>query len=453
MKKSVHIYLSDQFVFPVLSLAVYVGICASLFMVEPFAPGRLVWFVLAAGLYLATAVITRKEMFYKTAIPLWALGLLFVLDIYDLSSGALSFWLACGGAALFCGCYTFIVSGGAKPWWLFGLYLPAMAGVFLLGRCFDRNPLLWMLALGMQLVLLPGLRIHTDEGFHPTWGDRIDGRRIRSAPAMELITPYFMVNRCGANNLFAESVEITELERYVRRWRKEGLTGFGMSHVIMAAYVRTIAKYPALNRFIAGQKIYTHGEDITLCMTVKKEMNLSSPDTVLKVHLSPSDTAQDVYRKYMAELEKAKDAMQTSGTDDTAGAFLLIPGLVLKAAVWLLKTMDYFGLLPGFLMEVSPFHGSVYFTSMGSLGIRPVYHHLYDFGIIPVFCAFGRKRHAQEIVDGGIVTRKYVDLKFNLDERICDGYYYASAIKHFLRLLAHPETLDTPPETVNRDIP
>jgi len=46
-----------------------------------------------------------------------------------------------------------------------------------------------------------------------------------------------------------------------------------------------------------------------------------------------------------------------------------------------------------------------------------------------------------------------MDLRFNLDERICDGFYYASLIKYFLRLLTHPEVLDQPPETIEQDIP
>ena len=50
----------------------------------------------------------------------------------------------------------------------------------------------------------------------------------------------------------------------------------------------------------------------------------------------------------------------------------LIPGVFLKFTVWLLKTLDYFGMLPKFLLEVSPFHGSLFFTSMGSLGIPPI---------------------------------------------------------------------------------
>ena len=103
-------------------------------------------------------------------------------------------------------------------------------------------------------------------------------------------------------------------------------------------------------------------------------------------------------------------------------------------------------------MKVSPFHGSMIVTSMGSLGIPAIYHHLYDFGTVPAFCAFGRKRRAEEIKDGEIVERKYVDLKFNLDERICDGFYYASAFKLIKKMVENPELLEIPPETVVEDI-
>ena len=131
----------------------------------------------------------------------------------------------------------------------------------------------------------------------------------------------------------------------------------------------------------------------------------------------------------------------------------LIPSVVLKFVVWLLKLLDYFGMLPKFLLELSPFHGSLFFTSMGSLGIKPIYHHLYDFGNLPVFGAFGMKRKALEVQeDGSVVQRKYIDVKFVTDERIVDGYYYATFFKYFSRLMRNPELLDVPPEEIVRDI-
>ena len=127
--------------------------------------------------------------------------------------------------------------------------------------------------------------------------------------------------------------------------------------------------------------------------------------------------------------------------------------MLFKFVVWLLKTIDYFGFLPKFLLEVSPFHASIFFTSMGSLGIPPIVHHLYDFGNMPVFVSFGCKYHKNEVLDDGtVVRRKYIDYTVNTDERICDGFNYATTLKHLKRLLSHPEQLDKPAPVVNHDI-
>ena len=405
----------------------------------------------AVVLYALIALLCGGEMFYKSAMAVWLWGICFALR---LSVQPLVLVAACFCILFFCASYTAVTAGKTRSvWLLLPLYLLGAAGAICAGEWLDGSVLPDLLMLAGMTLLLPAVKVHTDGKWHPTWGDRIDGRRVRTAPTMEQITAYFMPNRTGANNLFAESVEITAVERYIHQKRREGLHGFGLVHVIMAAYVRTVAKYPALNRFIAGQRIFSRGEDIALCMTVKKAMTVSAPDSLVKVHLCPGDTAVDVYHKFNEQVEQAKDEMENTHADNTVDAFMMIPGLLLKFAIWLLKTLDYFGLVPQLLLEVSPFHGSVYFTSMGSLGIKPVYHHLYDFGTVPVFCAYGRKRKAEEIEKGEIVERKYVDLKFNLDERICDGFYYASVIKYFVRLLSDPTVLDTPPETIERDLP
>ena len=160
-----------------------------------------------------------------------------------------------------------------------------------------------------------------------------------------------------------------------------------------------------------------------------------------------------MYRKLNEAVEKAKNSPAEAGVDNVAFVLTLLPGVFLKFCVWLLKTMDYFGLLPKALLEVSPFHGSIYFTSMGSLGIPPIYHHLYDFGNLPIFGAFGCKRKAYELQeDGTAVERKYVDFRFTVDERIVDGFYYAAFLKYFRRMLRHPEVLDDPPEAIVKDI-
>jgi hypothetical protein len=426
--------------------------------------------VAATLLYVLIVLLNGKEMFYKTAIPVWMMGIYYALRPHIIVGGnpfILAMYYIC--IASFCILYTAITSGKIKyAWLLLPLFLVPLCAIIYAHRQYDgmiwassaNIPAPYQLVLadyllfGGLILLVFAIRIHADGKYHPTWGDRNDGRKIRTLAPMAQITAYFQVERNTCSNLFEESFEITHIDRYIRQKRREGLTDFGITHVLLAAYVRGIAKYPQLNRFISGQKVYSRGDDIQYCMVIKKEMTVDSPDTGIKVHLNPADTAEDVYRKLNAVVENVKATQELDSSLDGLIQYLnLIPSIVLKFLVWLLKLLDYFGMLPKFLTELSPFHGSIFLTSMGSLGIPPIYHHLYDFGNLPVFGAFGCKRKAVEVQeDGSIVTRKYVDVKFVLDERICDGYYYATFFKYYRRLLAHPEVLDNPPETVVTDI-
>ena len=88
----------------------------------------------------------------------------------------------------------------------------------------------------------------------------------------------------------------------------------------------------------------------------------------------------------------------------------------------------------------------------GSIGIDPIYHHLYDFGTTSVFLALGKKQRVQVVEpDGSVVVKRVVRVKFVLDERICDGQYYAESFRIFRRLLKKPEQLEVPPTEFPED--
>ena len=182
-------------------------------------------------------------------------------------------------------------------------------------------------------------------------------------------------------------------------------------------------------------------------------MSTSAPDTTIKLHLNRADTAAEVYQKLNAVIEEVKNSPLDSSFDNLAGLLASLPGLLLKFTVWSLKVADYFGKLPKFLTELSPFHGSVIFTSMGSLGIPPIVHHLYNFGNLPVFLAVGRKYRKMELdAEGQPVMRRYVDFVLNCDERTVDGFYYATVLKYFHKILRNPAILDNTPEEIVQDI-
>ena len=418
----------------------------------------------ASLLYVLIVLISGDELFYKTAVPVWMFSGywgFYLTAIYDNKLFDFLFWVA---LVFFAVTYTQVSCGKVRQPYLIPLLWigTAAAGIYFHQEGLlhiDKSTYIHLLPdalfqLGMIAVSF-AIRISPTGEYHPTWGDRTDGRRVRTLSPMAQITTYFQWERNICSNFFEESFEISHVDRYIRQKRREGMTDFGITHVLLAAYVRAVAKYPQLNRFISGQRVYSRGEDIQYCMVIKKEMSVDSPDTSIKVHLNPRDTAKDVYEKLNAAVDKVKSTQELdSNLDGLIDVFNLIPGLFLKFTVWLLKFLDYFGMLPRFLLELSPFHGSLFFTSMGSLGIPPIYHHLYDFGNLPVFGAFGMKRKANEVLeDGTVVQKKYIDVKFVLDERIVDGYYYATFFKHYRNILRHPEILDNPPDEVVADIP
>ena len=270
-----------------------------------------------------------------------------------------------------------------------------------------------------------------------------EGRRVRSLCPMNYVSPYIMKDRNDATNYYTDRIEISHTEEYIRRKKAEGKPDFNLMYVILAAYIRTVAKHPEANRFIRGQKIYARN-CIEIMLTIKLEMKSNAPETVLKVFFPPDATSDDVYRIMNEAITEARKG--DTSFDGLAKAINFIPGVLLRGTVGLLKFLDYFGLLPRALTSLSPFHGSLAITSMGSLRIRPIYHHLYNFGNIPVFIAFGNSYTNYELqADGSVARRKYVDLKFCLDERITDGYGYAAMLHCVKHLLQNPAALDEKP--------
>ena len=282
------------------------------------------------------------------------------------------------------------------------------------------------------------------------FGDRREGRRIRSLPAMSQLVPYLMRERNDSQNKFEDVIDITNIEKYLDEKHKEGYTDMTLLHVILAAYVRVVAERPGINRFIAGQKIYARN-NVECVMTIKKELTLESPDTCIKVIFDPRDSIYNVYKKFQKTVREA--VAEETGFDGTTKILTKIPGFIFRWVVKLLFWLDYRGRLPKALEKISPFHGSMIITSMGSLGIPAIYHHLYDFGTLPLFLSYGSIFTADAIKrDGSRERHRFVTFKVVTDERICDGYYYASAFKRIKRYLLHPEQLDNPIETVVEDI-
>ena len=278
--------------------------------------------------------------------------------------------------------------------------------------------------------------------------DRYDGWRVRNVDAVYNVIPFIMRTRMDSQNLFEENMPLEPVEEFIRQHR-EDMPDLSFMHVLMAAMVRMIAEKPYLNRFVVWNKIYARNT-IHISLMIKRKQ--SNTETMIKPEFEPEDTLPDVLRKVSALVDVNIMDDARNGMDAIARFFGYIPAWIIRFAIWVLFRLDSIGWLPKGIQKASPFHCSAFLTNVGSLGIGPIYHHLYEFGTCSMFLAMGNK-HKMRIVKraGEHIDKRLIGLKFVTDERICDGQYYASAMKLLRRLLSNPSLLMEPPAKVRID--
>ena len=275
---------------------------------------------------------------------------------------------------------------------------------------------------------------------------RKDGKRVRGADAMYTLIPYIMKHRYDAMNMIEVDIPIAAMQAYLNRKRNEGVT---MSHlgVVLAGYLRTVAEFPLLNRFVVNKRIYARNE-FPVAMVVLKPGETEG--TMSKMRFEPGDDIITVHRKMNEYIEKNRQAGDTNATDDLMRRLLSVPGLA-NVGVGLFKLLDRYGLLPKSLIDASPFHASLVITNLASIRTNHIFHHLYEFGTSSVFIALGNMREVARRTRDGISFERCLPMGVVTDERICSGSYFARAFRRFRQYLLDPSLLEGPPAVVNSD--
>lgn len=272
------------------------------------------------------------------------------------------------------------------------------------------------------------------------FGHRSDGKLVKSVDPLFKIIPCIMQKRNDAQVYFKQDIPLRGMDEYIDKKTQEGIK-FSYMSIVYAAIVRTIAEKPQLNRFAINGRIYQRNK-IFVSLAVKKNLTEEGEETTTKLEFDGTENIFEVKEKLDELIEKNKKIENKNNTDKFVGLLNLIPA---KLILWLIKFisfLDNHGLLPKFLIDLSPFHTSVFLTNVGSLGIDSIYHHLYNFGTTSMFFSMGKKKKSYIYEEDEIHEEKCITIGFVGDERICDGYYYASAFKQVSRYLKKPELLE-----------
>ena len=191
---------------------------------------------------------------------------------------------------------------------------------------------------------------------------RPDGTRVKDLPPLVAAIPYIMPKRYDAWNSITENVDEEAVKAYIRHWRREGVRLNHMS-VIIAAYYRAVLDNPKLNYFVMNGKIYRRNHFCVSFVILKKRSDGVVNETALKVYLEPSDDIFSIDRKIREVIAANQHEHQSNSTDKFARFMFSVPGLP-KFVVWLAYHLDKHGLLPRKIIDLSPFHTSMFITNL-----------------------------------------------------------------------------------------
>lgn len=272
------------------------------------------------------------------------------------------------------------------------------------------------------------------------FGYRSDGRKLKNIPPFFRIIPQVMRTRSDSQVYYDYDMPIKEMDEYINRKAAEGIKVSYMN-IVYAALVRLIALRPRLNRFVMNGRTFARNE-IYISLAIKKSLSDDGQETTIKLPFNGSENIFEIKEKLDSMISENKEVAKVNETDTLATTLSLIPNFILKMAVSIIMFLDKHGMLPKFIIKASPFHTSAFLTNVASLGIDAIYHHLYDFGTTGLFLAMGKKKKSYIYDDENFKEEKCISLAFVCDERICDGYYFASSVKMFNRYLKKPELLE-----------
>jgi hypothetical protein len=269
---------------------------------------------------------------------------------------------------------------------------------------------------------------------------RPDGTPVEDAPGYRRFMPALMPSRNGSVVFFEQRLRVAETERFIARVREEHPDVHPtLFHVVLWAMARMFDRHPRINRFVAGGRLYQR-DAVTIAFTVKSELTEAGTLLEVKHRFDPELSFVDLVRALQAEVAAGRGG-EEAPTDRELALFLRFPPAARRAIVRLANGANAANLLPRSFVEGDPFFASAFVTNLGSVGLDAAYHHLYEYGTIPVFATLGRVHDTVEVEDGRPVVCRTATMKFTYDERVEDGLYAAGALAELQRMVEQPDAV------------
>ena len=267
---------------------------------------------------------------------------------------------------------------------------------------------------------------------------RTDGKYVRKLDLNRRIMPYIMKGKTESSVYFKQTIPVEKSWQFLEIFRNTHGIKVSFFHLVLWAGAQVMNDHPALNRFIAGKRMYQR-KGLFITYSAKKEMTSSAPVVALKKEIEPEWDFKTFVENISSSVSDGKSNRQ-SHTDKELSLLFKLPGFLLSIFAFLIRKLDHFGFLPHAFIKNDPLFSSVFIANLGSIGLDAAYHHLFEYGNIPIFITIGNKQLEPMVNDEGkLDVQEVITLKYTFDERIIDGFYCRKALEQIKDILRAPE--------------
>ena len=196
---------------------------------------------------------------------------------------------------------------------------------------------------------------------------------------------------------FEGQVDLTKPLAYLEKYNegkdlKDQLTLF---QIFLCAGVRTITLRHHLNRFVSGRRLWQRNQ-ILFSFVVKKEKIEEGEEVNAMIEFDPFDNLESVQKKVDAHIYEARHGENKNEKD--IKFFGSLPRWLIKLIFWFVRWRAERNHLIYSITKDIPLFASAYIAHLGSLGIKAVFHHLFELGNASFFVTIG-KIHKAAVVN------------------------------------------------------
>lgn len=294
------------------------------------------------------------------------------------------------------------------------------------GAASGANMIWWVFAAALVVLALAELKT-----------SRPDGTLVRAHPYRQML-PYLLPTPNSAITFYDAQINAAPLLAFVEAQRELG-KDVDVTDCLLAAIAVALDETPRLNRFIVGRRLYQRHVRKVSFSALRRKKDRRAEVAAVQLTIKDDWAFDDLHHAVQSSIAIERSGQRTY-TDRELHATLALPRPLLGFVVAALKWLDRRNLLPASFLDKDPLYCSVFLANLGSIDMRPGYHHLYDWGNCPLFVVAGKIAPMPAVEAGAVVVREILPLRISFDERIDDGINANDTLLAAQRVLENPFT-------------